>query len=421
MPPQLRNRAVSVGDAGAEPSDDELALLGGLDDASNSEHLVEGEDQDSPEAAEVVDNAANDMDVDEGDAISYGEPTPSPSPLPSPARRSFPHVMSSPVDNHIMNSLLDRLEARRPEPESKGIDVRHPDKFTGRKREKLNSFLLHCKMVFRGCEAKYSTDAKKVAYASQHLDDLAVEWFHSGLLVDPEPSWTTSWRDFQSEIRMRFGEMHSQVVHASKLAELRMGDKMRLSEYITRFTTHSSQLAWSDDALIHNFRRGLSPKFFDYLPLLESTLKPQTLHDWFALATKIDEVMYQQLLAQRPLKLVDRHEKNKSGEKSTDPRRNHKKDKDGSDRSKDSSSKDKSNKNKNFKPKSKLSLELTKDGHLPTNERQRRIDNNLCLYCGAKDHKVAECKVKDGKPKTSSSKPTFSIKNKIEEIPEGKD
>ena len=35
---------------------------------------------------------------------------------------------------------------------------------------------------------------------------------------------------------------------------------------------------------------------------------------------------------------------------------------------------------------------LGKDGKLNTSERQRRIDNNLCLYCGGTDHKAGECK-----------------------------
>jgi len=38
-----------------------------------------------------------------------------------------------------------------------------------------------------------------------------------------------------------------------------------------------------------------------------------------------------------------------------------------------------------------LSNKLGRDGKLNGNERKRRIDNNLCLYCGSKDHKVDRC------------------------------
>jgi len=38
-----------------------------------------------------------------------------------------------------------------------------------------------------------------------------------------------------------------------------------------------------------------------------------------------------------------------------------------------------------------LSDKLGRDGKLNSNERKRCIDNNLCLYCGSKDHKVDGC------------------------------
>jgi len=38
-----------------------------------------------------------------------------------------------------------------------------------------------------------------------------------------------------------------------------------------------------------------------------------------------------------------------------------------------------------------LSDKLGRDGKLNGNERKCRIDNNLCLYCGSKDHKVDGC------------------------------
>jgi len=38
-----------------------------------------------------------------------------------------------------------------------------------------------------------------------------------------------------------------------------------------------------------------------------------------------------------------------------------------------------------------LSNKLGRDGKLNGNEQKRRIDNNLCLYCRSKDHKVDGC------------------------------
>ena len=38
-----------------------------------------------------------------------------------------------------------------------------------------------------------------------------------------------------------------------------------------------------------------------------------------------------------------------------------------------------------------LSNKLGRDGKLNSNEHKRHIDNNLCLYCRLKDHKVDGC------------------------------
>ena len=42
-------------------------------------------------------------------------------------------------------------------------------------------------------------------------------------------------------------------------------------------------------------------------------------------------------------------------------------------------------------PRVDLSNKLGRDGKLNGNEHKCRIDNNLCLYCGSKDHKVDGC------------------------------
>jgi len=42
-------------------------------------------------------------------------------------------------------------------------------------------------------------------------------------------------------------------------------------------------------------------------------------------------------------------------------------------------------------PRVDLSNKLGRDRKLNSNERKRRIDNNLCLYCRSKDHKIDGC------------------------------
>ena len=42
-------------------------------------------------------------------------------------------------------------------------------------------------------------------------------------------------------------------------------------------------------------------------------------------------------------------------------------------------------------PRVDLSSKLASNGKLTSDERKKRLENNLCLYCGAGDHKLDSC------------------------------
>ena len=82
-----------------------------------------------------------------------------------------------------------------------------------------------------------------------------------------------------------------------------------------------------------------------------------------------------------------------------------------------SSSKPKSNSSGGKANNPTLDGKLGKDGKLTPEERQRRLDNNLCLVCGSKDHHARDCprssnKVKARAAKTSESATAETEKSK---------
>ena len=68
------------------------------------------------------------------------------------------------------------------------------------------------------------------------------------------------------------------------------------------------------------------------------------------------------------------------------------------------------NKGKSSEPKKtltpNLSSKLGKDGKLTPQERQRCLDQNLCLFCGAPDHRAADCNKAAAAVKACTSKTT---------------
>ena len=74
------------------------------------------------------------------------------------------------------------------------------------------------------------------------------------------------------------------------------------------------------------------------------------------------------------------------------------------------SSSSSSNKGKSSEPKKTstpdLSSKLGKDRKLTPQERQRRLDKNLCLFCSAPDHRAADCNKAAAATKAHTSKTT---------------
>ena len=75
-----------------------------------------------------------------------------------------------------------------------------------------------------------------------------------------------------------------------------------------------------------------------------------------------------------------------------------------------SSSGSSQNKGKSSEPKKTLTpnlfSKLGKDGKLTPQERQHRLDENLCLFCGTPDHRAANCNKATAAAKAHASKTT---------------
>jgi len=53
-----------------------------------------------------------------------------------------------------------------------------------------------------------------------------------------------------------------------------------------------------------------------------------------------------------------------------------------------------------------LSSKLASNGKLTSDEHKKYLENNLCLYCGAGDHKLDSCPKSHGASATASEKPS---------------
>ena len=165
-----------------------------------------------------------------------------------------------------------------------------------------------------------------------------------------------------------------------------MRDNQRIIKYNVEFNRLAIQTGWSNNVLRHRYYSGLADRIKD---IMGHHSKPSTLDDMKKLAYSIDSHHWER---QREKS----HSKKSTPPKSnrTPPRSNNHSNNDNSNKKSYPST---SNSNKSSKPASANSTakpdisDKLKDGKLTTQERQRRMDSNLCMYCGAIGHKAQDC------------------------------
>ena len=295
-------------------------------------------------------------------------------------------------------------ELRRRETQStKRAKAKEPDTFDGTDPRKLNNFILLCNLYFRSNPA-YSDDSAKVTFALSYLRGMALEYFEPAITDSEEdPEWLEDWTEFIRTLRTQFGPIDPTGDAESGLDHLKMQDNQHLIKYNIEFNRLSVRTNWNDAVLRHRYYSGLAERIKD---IMGQQGKPTTLEAMKTLAHQIDSRHWERLREK------SRSGKSKSEDKSDDKKtdKNSKSDDKGKNpQSGNNSNNNPKNKNKSGKPQSStgastssgspnpLADKLGKDGKLTQQERQRRFDNNLCMFCGGVGHTAANC------PKSSSS------------------
>jgi hypothetical protein len=279
---------------------------------------------------------------------------------------------------------------------SKKTKAKEPDTFDGSDSRKLNNFILLCSLYFRSNPA-YDDDSAKVNFALSFLRGTALEYFEPELLESLEPpAWIDDWEEFVKTLRTQFGPIDPTGDAESGIDHLKMNDNQRIIKYNVEFNKLAVRTHWDEGVLRHRYYSGLAERIKD---IMGQQGKPNTLEGMKKLAHSIDSRHWERLGEK------SRSNKGKSDEKSehnkSDKHKSDDKTKNQPSGSNNSNNNPKSsNKNKSAKPATAstssgstnpLADKLGKDGKLTKEERQRRFDNNLCMFCGGVGHTAANC------------------------------
>ena len=307
--------------------------------------------------------------------------------------------------------------------------VKDPEPFDGTNPSKLREFLVSCSLVFSDRPDSFRKDNKKVRYVISYLKGSALDWFEPVIMgdVDETPDWLHNFPAFVQELTDHFGPYDFRGDAETALNDLTMKDHHHITKYIVDFNKLASRTDWNEPALRDRFFRGLPTRIRTELlrggkpkTLVRMRLKAQQVDQAYWM-TK-DEVKDSRTMPDSDNDSDDNSEQSNSSsrEHSRTPENSgpHSRPNSGCPRSTselqielqktpensgpnsglNSSSHLNSSDNSSSSSESHSSSEnldisdmLDEDGKLKADERKRRLEKDLCLYCGTGGHSAKEC------------------------------
>lgn len=222
-----------------------------------------------------------------------------------------------------------------------------PQRFSG-DPSACKGFLTQCSLSFELQPSSFPTDRSKIAYIITLLSEKALAW--ATAVWDAHNSCCASYSAFAEEFKRVFQGPSSGPDSAKQLLTLHQG-RRSVTDYAIQFRTVAAASGWNNEALTVCFLKGLSDTIQDELATREP---PDNLESLIKLASRIDQRLRERELNRRPLAPIS--------PSSESP------------------------------PLSSLAPpEPMQIGRISQAERDRRMRERRCLYCGKPGHFRSTC------------------------------
>ena len=244
-----------------------------------------------------------------------------------------------------------------------------------------------------------------------YLSGIAQDWFEVALQQEDlsyTQLWLFTWHLFMEELRVHF-RLLDLVGDATNLIDnLRMKPRDKISTYNMEFMWYTVQLNWGDTVLCHCFYQGLPNRLQDLIANREQG-KSISFYAMYQLAITFDSCYWERnrerdRFCNTEKEAADSYHRKQSRmaqysassqssalsclqSSTTLPQTTPSQSSLKPSRQPSSIVKSPSLST----PRIDLSDKLGRDGKLNSNEHKRHINNNLCLYCRSKNHKVDGC------------------------------
>ena len=269
--------------------------------------------------------------------------------------------------------------------------VNDPTPFTGVNAEGSNSlenFITQLDMVFRLQPSRFPDDIAKVFYAASYMKEIAFKWIQpyiAAVGTSTEDPITRSYILFCDALRKMFGNVTLVSDAENKVMRMKQGNKSA-AEYTTEFKRYAVLTEFNEPALFWAYRNNINTQLQDELIVRDT---PSTLEEYQKIVINLDL-----LIRERRQNKESRNNGKKAINKSVHFHQHQQT------KSKfDNNFSD----NDDVRPmeidnasrgQQKVFKKKKKHAPLSEQEKQRRRDLGLCIYCGDPDHDVDDCTAK---------------------------
>ena len=254
---------------------------------------------------------------------------------------------------------------------------------------------MHLTLIFQTDPDRYATDAARISFAASYLDASTKEWFKPKVdLV----TWTTltfpTWASFTQALKAAFHDPDAYQTAEQKIQKLRQGNR-DCAKYYAEFITHATILEWDERTKISFFKKGLNEELQKLL--LTNVNSPNVFTEYVSIAIKLDNNL--RAHKQQRYTTSRTNDGRFSQPTPSTATSSHPGPMDLS-----------ATRRTNYQPK----YPSQKRGQLSDNEKQRRRNNNLCMYCGNPGQWATTCPHK--KNKTTNQPPAKAATAEVEQL-----
>jgi hypothetical protein len=255
-----------------------------------------------------------------------------------------------------------------------------PEMFSGKPSD-FKNFMAQITLIFSVCPNTYCNDERRVLFVISRLKDEPLTWAND-IAMNPGHPFRHDYPAFKQSLINIYGDRAFKAKSEDNLRTLNQTGSA--AAYAQKFQSYAAPLALNDEAKCIMFFGGLKPEIQKACTMAGRATPFYALVDQ---AITFDQLSFQH----------SRHEKRETTRETTSKKRH----------VDNTSTKDSSSSSSSPKP-------TTSSGNYPSQprgpltqaEKDHRIENKLCMYCGKPGHLATDCPRKN--PKMSSGATSVS-------------